>query len=96
MRKLIFLLVTNGALWSGGEYVDFSRSFQLSVPRDYRARTGADKISKSYIPVCHAESAVCFEYPPRRYVGTTFGSASVEVILSGATTEKACMDPGGL
>ncbi|MBV8827951.1 MAG: hypothetical protein JO108_01850 [Acidobacteriaceae bacterium] len=46
------------------------------------------------IPVCHSDSVVCFEYPPHRFAGTTFVSASAEITLLGARTEKACIDPG--
>lgn len=92
MGRLLFLLFTIAAIWPGGEYVDPTGSFSLTVPAGYRVRTGPEKGSDSYIPVCHAESSVCFEYPAQRFPGTTFESASVEVTVLTGKTDKACMD----
>ena len=94
MRRLLILLFATNVIWSGGEYIDPNQSFCLSVPPGYRVWTGTEKASDSYIPVCHADSAVCFEYPPKRFAGTTFGSASVEVTILSATTEQGCIDSG--
>jgi hypothetical protein len=94
MRSLLILLFTIHVVWPGGDYIYPNHSFRLSVPPGYRVRTGTEKASDSYIPVCHADSTVCFEYPSRRFAGSTFGSASVEVTLLSATTEQACIDPG--
>ncbi len=57
--------------------------------------TGADKPSRSYIPACSTASTVCFEYPPERYAGSTFGSASVEVTVLDGKTADACHNSGG-
>ena len=95
MYRALLLLFSTVGVWTGGTYVDPDRSFELKVPAGYRVRTGtgAEKASDSYIPVCHPESSVCFEYPAGRYRGTTFGSASVEVFVSPAITKEDCVDP---
>lgn len=96
----ILLLSTSASLAlsseppSAGKYISPDRSFELSVFPGYRVHTGKDKLSRSYIPVCHADSLVCITLPPGQYEGTTFEDASVEVTLLASKTMQGCLNPG--
>ncbi len=97
MRIACFLLVSGSVISAQTsppeEYFSPDKSFQLSLPAGYQVHTGSDKGSKSYIPVCHPESIVCVTVPERRYAGTSFGDASVEVTVLSKFTERACLNP---
>jgi hypothetical protein len=94
MRTLFLLIFSATITWPGGTYVDSTRNFQLRLPAGYRVRTGSDKHSDSYIPVCSAASTTCFEHPANRYTGSNFESASVEVTVLDGKTADACIHPG--
>jgi hypothetical protein len=92
-HKLFAFVVSAAVSWPGGRYVDQTRTFELYVPAGYRVSTGPDKPSDSYIPACSPESSVCFQYPPGRYKGSDFESASVEVTIVGASSHDPCVSP---
>lgn len=80
--------------FSGGTYISPDHSFELKIPLGYEIQTGKDKRSGSYLAVCHSASLLCVTLPPALYKGTTFGAASVEVMLLPAGTEQVCLAGG--
>jgi hypothetical protein len=92
---LLFTLASQVAFGNSdlnGKYISPDHSFELSVPAGYSVQTGKTKPSRSYIPVCHNDSLVCITVASNRFSGTTFGDASVEVMLLAVNTEQACMN----
>lgn len=71
-------------------YVSPGHRFELRVPSSFSVQSGKEKSSRSYMPVCHPESAVCFNFP-NAYPGTNFGDASVEVYSFPAKTKQTCL-----